>query len=334
MKSSADIWAVVLAAGEGSRLRSLTTQKNGYSVPKQFCSLRGGPTLLDDAIERAAKIVAQQRICPIVAEQHRSWWQPLIERLPDGNIIVQPANRGTGIGILYAVMYVLARDPSAHIVLFPADHFVQDEALLEGALRMALDGIQRNPRSPVLLGLEPDEADADLGYIVPGEPDPHGGHRVQRFIEKPSRKVAGQLAGQGALWNTFIIAAAGQALIDAFFAKRFPLVIAQIEKFLGKTTRDGRTTSLAWSDLASIYQRFPVVDFSRDILSGRESELRVVKAPSCGWSDLGTPQRLAATLERVRANRHVPLDTDEAEGAATVNLAVQHSRFGNELANL
>jgi len=334
MKSSPDVWAVVLAAGEGSRLRSLTTQKNGYSVPKQFCSLRGGPTLLDDAMERAAKIVARPRICPIVAQQHHSWWQPLIRRLPAGNIIVQPANRGTGIGILYATMYVLARDPHAHLVLFPADHFVEEEALLENALRAALDSVQRNPRSPVLLGLEPDEADADLGYIVPGEPDSQGGYRVRRFVEKPPRNVAAQLAGQGALWNTFIIAASGQSLIDMFFAKRFPMVIAQIDKFLGKTTRDGRTTSLAWSDLTSIYQRFPVVDFSRDILAGRESELRVVKVLSCGWSDLGTPKRVAATLDRMHVARPVALRTDEANGPATINLTVQHSRYGHERANL
>jgi mannose-1-phosphate guanylyltransferase len=333
MKSSAAVWAIVLAAGEGSRLRSLTTQQNGDSVPKQFCSLRGGPTLLDDAMERAAKVVPQRRICPIVAAQHQSRWRPLIERVPAGNIIVQPANRGTGIGILYAVMYILARDPRAHIVLFPADHFVQEETLLESALREAIDSVQRNPHSPVLLGLEPDEADADLGYIVPGEPDSEGGYRVQRFVEKPPRNVAAQLVAQGALWNTFIIAAAGQSLLDAFFAQRFPLVMAQIEKFLDRTTRDGRTTSLAWSDLVSIYRTFPVIDFSRDILAARESQWRVVKVPFCGWSDLGTPQRLAATLDRMHANRAAALDADETEDTGTINLAVQHSRFGAEHAN-
>jgi mannose-1-phosphate guanylyltransferase len=334
MKPSAAVWAIVLAAGEGSRLLSLTAQQNGYSAPTQFCSLHGGPTLLDDAMERAARVVARQRICPIVAAQHHSWWQPLIGQLPAGNIIVQPANRGTGIGILYAVMYVLARDPRAHIVLFPSDHFVQEEALLESALRAAIDGVQRNPNSPVLLGIEPDEADADLGYIVPGEPDSQGGHRVQRFVEKPPRSVAAQLAEQGALWNTFIIAAAGQSLIDAFFAQRFPFVMAQIEKFLSRTTRDGRTTSRAWSDLVSIYQTFPSVDFSRDILAGRELQWRVVQAPHCGWSDLGTPQRLAATLERMHTNRPVALDMDETEGLATVNLAIRHSHFGSERAHL
>src|SRR5262245_3901959 len=34
-------WAIVLAAGEGTRLRSLTTMADGVPVPKQFCSLDG-----------------------------------------------------------------------------------------------------------------------------------------------------------------------------------------------------------------------------------------------------------------------------------------------------
>ena len=57
-----NIWALVLAAGEGSRLRALTTH-GGIAVPKQFCSLQGGPSLLQEAILRAEAVVPRQRIC-------------------------------------------------------------------------------------------------------------------------------------------------------------------------------------------------------------------------------------------------------------------------------
>jgi mannose-1-phosphate guanylyltransferase len=329
MKSSANVWAIVLAAGEGSRLRSLTTPKSGRSVPKQFCSLRGGPTLLEEAIDRASRVVAPARICSIVAERHQSWWRGVSERLPAGNTIVQPANRGTGIGILYSVMYVLARDPRAQIVLLPADHFVRDESLLESALQTAVQSMDRDAGSPVLIGMQPEEADPELGYIVPGPGDPVSGARVQRFVEKPSRKVAQQLVQQGALWNTFIIAAGGQSLLDTFFAQRFAMVMAQMKSFLRRTTDDGRTTMIAWSDLASIYQRFPVVDFSADILAGREAELRVVRAPACGWTDLGTPQRVAAALQRLQAEAPSVIEPLHADTEMNLNLAVQYSRYGN-----
>jgi mannose-1-phosphate guanylyltransferase len=49
MPQKPNTWALVLAAGEGSRLRSLTTPPSGATVPKQFCSLYAGPSLLAEA---------------------------------------------------------------------------------------------------------------------------------------------------------------------------------------------------------------------------------------------------------------------------------------------
>lgn len=46
-------WAVVLAGGSGARLASWIAARNGTSVPKQYCSLRGGRSLLADALRRA-----------------------------------------------------------------------------------------------------------------------------------------------------------------------------------------------------------------------------------------------------------------------------------------
>lgn len=61
-------WVLVLAGGDGKRLRSLTSA-DGVSVPKQYCSLAGGKTLLDDAIERAQRFRSRcqgqcHRRCP------------------------------------------------------------------------------------------------------------------------------------------------------------------------------------------------------------------------------------------------------------------------------
>ena len=57
MYGDADTWALVLAAGEDSRLRSLTTVPSGTSIPKQFCSLHDGPSLLHEALQRARAVV-------------------------------------------------------------------------------------------------------------------------------------------------------------------------------------------------------------------------------------------------------------------------------------
>jgi hypothetical protein len=53
MRNVSNTWAVVLAAGEGTRLREITTTEAGEIIPKQFCSLQRETCLLEDAISRA-----------------------------------------------------------------------------------------------------------------------------------------------------------------------------------------------------------------------------------------------------------------------------------------
>ena len=48
--SGGNVWALILAGGEGTRLSSLTTTPGGLSVPKQFCSLQGGASLLEETL--------------------------------------------------------------------------------------------------------------------------------------------------------------------------------------------------------------------------------------------------------------------------------------------
>jgi len=140
MSETRQFWALILAAGDGSRLRALTTRPCGTSVPKQFCSLRGGRSLLEDAVDRARGVVDPERICTIVAHQHRQWWSGIdaLAPLAADNIVVQPRNRGTAIGLLYALMHILARDPDARVLVLPADHYVREEATLRHSLRAAM----------------------------------------------------------------------------------------------------------------------------------------------------------------------------------------------------
>lgn len=44
---SNDRWAIILAGGDGTRLRSLTRAIAGDDRPKQFCMILGNETLLD-----------------------------------------------------------------------------------------------------------------------------------------------------------------------------------------------------------------------------------------------------------------------------------------------
>jgi mannose-1-phosphate guanylyltransferase len=288
-------WAIVLAAGDGTRLRSLTTDREGIAVPKQFCSLDGGPSLLALALERAARVASSARIASIVASRHRHWWRGELSSLVRENIIVQPDNRGTAAGVLLPLLRVLDRDPKASVVLLPSDHFVGNETTLARVIRRALELIERGSRSLYLLGITPDEPDTGFGWIVPAEREGRSVYRVQRFVEKPPQSLAAQLMLQGGVWNSFIIAGTGAALL-AMFQRRLPEITAAMLQACG----DQANATVARAALAQLYQALPDHDFCRDVLQGEEEHLRVLKVPQCGWTDLGTPERVACCLDRWR----------------------------------
>ena len=55
--ASTNRWAIILAGGDGMRLRSLTRTSAGDERPKQFCSILGEETLLEQTRRRAALTV-------------------------------------------------------------------------------------------------------------------------------------------------------------------------------------------------------------------------------------------------------------------------------------
>ena len=321
MTISSNAWAIVLAGGEGSRLRDLTTDASGVAVPKQYCSLTGGQSLLIDTVHRAASVVEPNHICVIVAAQHRRWWEPMCSGMPKSNIIVQPRNRGTGNGVLLPLLHILARDQGAHIVLLPSDHYVRDEPALASSLRQAVRALEDHPDEVLVLGMHPDDADPDLGYIIPGHSIGPNISRVERFVEKPSEAAARQLLNRGALWNAFIVATRARALLGLFMTRQ-PDVVAKMHFAVAEDLRSS-ANALATT---GVYRDLPNIDFSLQILQGAETKLRLIKANRCGWSDLGTPKRLGETL---REFPHLDETSRDSVNSvfAPMNLSAQHARL-------
>ena len=322
MSEPTHTWALVLAAGEGSRLRALTTAASGTSVPKQFCSLYEGPSLLQEALGRARAVAPETQICAVVAEQHRRWWEGALRSLPAENVIVQPQNRGTGIGILLPLLHILARDLEAQVVLLPSDHHVREETMLTSAMGDAIEQLQWRHHESVLLGLQPEEADPELGYIVPGLSDGRGAFMVSRFVEKPSPTIARELIEAGGLWNAFIVVSTALALFELFLA-RVPGIVNAMRR-AQRWDEDAHSNGTA---MAELYEKLPSVDFSRDIVAGQELALRTLPVPPCGWSDLGTPKRVAEALRRC-PDRQVPSQVRRGLGYLSLaeQFAKQHRR--------
>jgi mannose-1-phosphate guanylyltransferase len=293
MATTREPWALVLAAGEGTRLRSLTTDAHGNSTPKQFCSLNGGRSLLQLAFRRAARVVPSTRIITVVAAGHERWWRGETAGLPPENVVVQPENRGTAIGALLPLLRIQARDPNALVVMLPSDHFVAREELLASVMRVAVTEVAWRPERVVLLGIVPDEPDGGFGWIVPDDGARCEPRRVTRFVEKPPVALAAELMGAGGLWNSFILAAGVRTLLE-LFERSMPREVMRLRLALGP----GRS-----AELAASYRDLPSRDFCRDLLELHQNRLAVLPVPRCGWNDLGTPERLARCVRELAPNR-------------------------------
>src|SRR5258706_10806000 len=279
--NNAHLWALVLAGGDGTRLSDLTIRADGGPVPKQYCSLRGGPSLLEETLRRAARVAPPEHVSLIVAAQHRRWWSPARWRLPASRVVVQPRNRGTAIGILLQLLHVMRLDADAKLVLLPSDHFVADEQILAEAIRSAESRVLSAPDQVILLGMQPSFPDADLGYICPGARNGGDTFAISGFVEKPSADRAQQLIARGALWSTFIFAARFSTLLG-LYERRFPHIVRAMRQ-----ARGDRSDPAA--RVAALYEELPTLDFSKDVLELADPrQLRVLPVRACGWSDLGT----------------------------------------------
>lgn len=301
-------WTIVLAAGDGRRLRTLTADVNGDYTPKQFCSLRGERSLLEDALARAGRLVPRERTIVVVAAAHERWWRPQLAALPPENIVVQPQNRGTGIGILLPLVHILRRDTDARVVVMASDHYVGCETTLTSAFRVALERLASQSAPMTLLGITPDSSEADYGWIVPGPSSSYGTRAVRRFVEKPDGELAGRLHAIGALWNSFLLVARGRSLLR-LYGRRFPAVV------------DALLLTRTFADVSELYASIDAVDFCRDLLQGAEGLLRVLPVPACGWTDLGTPDRVLACLNGAAAGTSMRQQSGRFDLSARLGLA-------------
>ncbi len=281
-------WAVILAGGNGSRVSELTQGRDGRPTPKQYCRVGGRTPMIRWALNRARVIVPLERVLVVVSASHRPFWEAELADLPSRNLLVQPANKGTAAAVLLALLTVQVRDGAdAPVVFLPADHFVADESLFCGAVLATVKAAARADADVVLLGAEPG-ADCDgCGWILPERPDTVA--RVSRFVEKPPAAHLQRLRRAGGILNTFVFAARAQRFVG-MFERTLPELTGRF--------RLHRRYPAGVTDMRELYDAIPSADLSRDVLQQAGPQLAVVRAPDCGWSDLGTPARLEAFRRR------------------------------------
>jgi mannose-1-phosphate guanylyltransferase len=301
-------WGLVLAGGDGARLRALTRELSGDDRPKQFCAVLDRRTLLEATWARMDGVIAPEHRMVVVTRHHEAFYGPLVERLRPAELVAQPDNRGTAAGILYPMLRLAARAPGATVAVLPSDHHFSDESCFMARVEAAFDAVAVRPDRLVLLGMVPDTAEPEYGWIEPGDLLALGGprdlYRVARFWEKPAARLAEALRRRGCLWNSFVMVGAVETFLAAI-ACTLPALYGALDNV---TPAFGTATEA--DAVRAVYTALPATDFSRQVLTPGASRLAVMPVAGVTWSDLGSPDRVR------RARREPAMLEPAAAGAA------------------
>ena len=154
---------VILCGGSGTRLWPLSRQL----VPKQFLSVAGDNTLLQDTVIRLTSLdlAAPMLVCH---EDHRFSvaGQLSILDLDHQGIILEPVGRDTAPATAIAALEALTLAEDPVLLVLPADHVRSDPAALGQAVSKAAEGVKKGHLA--LFGVVPSAPETGYGYIRRG----------------------------------------------------------------------------------------------------------------------------------------------------------------------
>lgn len=290
----ADSWAIVLAGGEGIRLRPLVHRVLGEERPKQYVPLLSERTLLGQTLDRVGIGIPLGQIIVVTMERHAEYTAQEFGTAPHPHLLAQPEDRGTAAAILTPIFHIARKDPAATIAVFPSDHYIPSDALFMACVAEVKAWVDANPDWMVLLGAKAMSPEVEYGWIEPGESIGEvttGPVRtVRQFWEKPSRSRAERCLAADHLWNTSVVIAKARTFVRAGRQGAPELMDALLE---AETLTPLMSRAEA---LRRAYARMPKANFSRAVLETCPHVLGVARLPALAWSDLGSPRRVMEVI--------------------------------------
>lgn len=268
------ITPVILCGGSGTRLWPRSRQ----AKPKPFLPLVGERTLFQATLDRCVGEGLFAEPLVVAGDAHTAH---IFEQADDkATVIVEPAAKNTAPAIALAAALLPV---DAIMLVCPSDHHIADcdafAAAAKSAATLAADDWM------VAFGIEADRPETGYGYIRRGTPI-DGGHRIDRFVEKPDRSTAERfLAEGGHAWNGGIFAFRAGAFMDELTAHR-PEMAAAVRRAVDGGQYDGQTFHPAPEPFAEI------VGESVDYAVMENTTRAAVVPAAMGWSDIGNWEAL------------------------------------------
>ncbi|OAI46291.1 mannose-1-phosphate guanylyltransferase [Planctomycetaceae bacterium SCGC AG-212-F19] len=272
---------LIMAGGGGTRFWPRSRAKK----PKQFLTLAGDRSLIQQSFDRIEAQVAPERTWVITGAAYRGEVIRQLPAIPAGQVVGEPCGRDTAPCIGLGAALIHARDPEAVMVVMPADHVIEPAQEFGRAVHAAGTLAEENPSALVTIGIVPTHAATGYGYIHRGaEHQSRQGvraFRVRQFREKPPVEQAQQYLASGEyFWNSGIFIWKTGTILRALEQLR-PQLHAAIQRIAAAWDSPARDRVLEAEYLAleRISIDYAVMQDAKEVL--------VVEAPF-RWDDVGS----------------------------------------------
>lgn len=272
----ANVHAVILAGGSGSRLWPLSRQH----LPKQFLALNGESTLLQTTIDRLSPTIDAGNVLIITQEAHAKG--EAYHVLLPYQALYEPVGRNTAPAIALAAVYLMAEGDDPVMVVLPADHIIKDEVRFREHLDIAIQAAQSGKL--VTFGIQPTRPDTGFGYIKAHRSEDVQVFEVERFTEKPALATAERFLEEGDYyWNSGMFVWRASVIL-AEIQRHLPVVYQVVQTILAES-RAGATFQQA---VEKHFATMPSISIDYGVL---EKSDRVSLIPcDIGWNDVGSWQ--------------------------------------------
>ncbi len=264
---------VILCGGAGTRLFPFFKK----SPSKQFIDF-GGWTLLEKTLERikdpifASPIISTNKIYEKLVRSSLKK-----KKIKKFKIILEPFKKNTAPAIITSTLINEIKIDQP-ILFLPSDHYIPEKNKFNKILKSNLPNL--NNINIFIFGVKPKNPSSDYGYLLSKKIN-NNINKVVKFIEKPSEKKAKKIINQKGYWNSGIVLARKDSIINnakKFQRTLFNTCLASITKSVSKKN----TIFLN----KKIFNKVKAISFDYAILEKTE-EINSIGL-SLPWSDLGS----------------------------------------------
>jgi mannose-1-phosphate guanylyltransferase len=277
-KEAEHLWITVLAGGVGSRFWPVSTPRR----PKQLLPLGSERPLIVDTLERARRLVPDERIRVLASADIAEALAAAVPDLPRACFWTEPVAKGTGSALAAATARIHELDTDAVIASLHADHVIRPLDAFD-RLMLAAAGIADRERLLLTVGVPPERTDVGFGYVQPAEKlessDGIEAFRVRAFHEKPDAATAESYVSQGYFWNSGIFVWSASVFLEELRANTPELarLLPRIEA----------------GDVEGFFADAPNLTIDHGVFE-RSKRVGVLKA-NFHWDDVGTWEALSRT---------------------------------------